>query len=546
MASTAALDAALGAARAWLADDPDPETRHELDALIGSAGRGDTVAAADLVARFAGMLTFGTAGLRGALGAGPMRMNRVVVARAAAGLGRYLLDTLGPEACRAGVVVGFDARKNSAVFAADTAAVLGGMGIPTHLLPGPLPTPVTAFAIRHLDAVAGVMVTASHNPPQDNGYKVYLGDGAQIVPPVDADIAARIAAVGAVSGLVRDPSLTHRCGDEVIDAYLDAAVAQMLVPSARSVRVAYTAMHGVGTAVLVRAFARAGFPAPALVVSQVEPDPAFPTVAFPNPEEPGAMDRLLDLAAEVGADVALANDPDADRLGVAIPVGDPHDRASWRALRGDAIGWLIADHVLAHTSGAERLVVTSVVSSSLLARMAEAAGVQAAEVLTGFKWIARAALERPGTRFVFGYEEALGYLVGDAVRDKDGIGAALVVAEIAALARAECRTVADRLAAIETRFGRHVTAQRVVRMDPSAAAEAVAALSADPPGELAGEAVTEATWRADATLLTLRCGPGVRVMLRPSGTEPKLKIYGEAVGRDPEPFLDAVVGLLTA
>ena len=539
------LVSTIAAARAWIDDDPDPATRAELAAVVDAAGAGDAAAVADLADRFAQTLQFGTAGLRGRVGAGPNRMNRAVVRRAAAGLGRWLLDE-DPSSAERGVVVGFDARHGSIDFAHDTVGVLAAMGVRAHLLPGPLPTPVTAFAIRYLGAAAGVMVTASHNPPQDNGYKVYLGTGGQIVPPVDHAIAARIAAVGAVRQVplvgLDDPRIT-RVGREVVDAYLDAAVASTFVASAREVRVAYTALHGVGRDTALAAFARAGFPAPLVVADQGDPDPDFPTVAFPNPEEPGAMDHLLALAAAEGCDLAVANDPDADRLGVAVP--DPDAPGGWRALRGDQIGWLLAEHVLAHTTGDDRLVVTTVVSSSLLGRIAAAHGVHHAEVLTGFKWIAHAALGRPDLRFVFGYEEALGFLVGSHVLDKDGIGAALVLCELAALARAEGTTLLGRLHAIEARYGAYRTGQHVVRMAPSAAAAAVQQVQERPPAQLAGRAVTEVSFRADADLLTLRLGEAGRVMLRPSGTEPKLKIYAEAVDGDPAPLLAAAAALVS-
>ncbi len=528
-----------------MGDDPDPDTRAELATLVEGAQAGDATALADLASRFAGTLQFGTAGLRGALGAGPMRMNRAVVRRAAAGLGRWLLDTDPAHADR-GVAIAYDARHKSRDFAEDSAAVLAGAGIRVFLLPGPLPTPVLAFAVRHLGTAAGVMVTASHNPPQDNGYKVYVGTGGQITPPVDGEIAERIAAVGSVGDLPLAPpdsSLIVRLDDGVVHDYLDAVVATTFVPTARDVTVAYTPLHGVGRTVAMAAFERAGFGPPHVVTDQADPDPTFPTVAFPNPEEPGAMDRLLALAAEVGADIALANDPDADRLGVAVP--DPSSPGGWRVLRGDEIGWILADHVLCHTEGPDRLVVTTVVSSSLLARIAADHGVHHAETLTGFKWIARAAVEHPEWRFVFGYEEALGFLVGDVVRDKDGIGAALVMAEVAALARLEGTTVLGRLHAIHERYGRYRTAQHVVRMTPAEAAAAVQRLQARPPAQLAGHTVTATEFRADADLLRLTLDGGSRVMLRPSGTEPKLKIYAEAVGEDPSPLLAATVTLLS-
>ena len=412
------------AATRWLEEDPDPDTRAELSALIAA---GDTD---DLADRFGARLQFGTAGLRGALGAGPNRMNRVMVRRAAAGLAHYLLDQV-PGAAEAGVVIGCDARHKSDVFAEDTAAVLAGAGSRALLLPPQLPTPLLAFAVRHLGCAAGVMVTASHNPPADNGYKVYLGDGAQIVPPADVEISAAIDAVGPLSTVPLaslDDLLVTRLGNDIVEAFQRAEVALSLVPTARDVSIVYTAMHGVGRDQVVGVLAQAGFPPLHIVAAQADPDPDFPTVAFPNPEEPGALDLALGRGGPRKPDVLIASDPDADRLGAAIPDGD-----GYRALRGDEIGMLLGDHVLRHTSGSDRLVATTVVSSTMLSKMAAAAGVHYAETLTGFKWIARAALDRPGTRFVFGYEEALGFLVGDVVRDKDGISAALVLAELTAL-----------------------------------------------------------------------------------------------------------------
>ncbi|MDQ1709749.1 MAG: phosphomannomutase, partial [Frankiaceae bacterium] len=385
------------AVSAWLAEDPDPDTRAELQSLVDA--RDD----AELTDAFAGPLEFGTAGLRGKLGPGPNRMNRAVVRRAAAGLGRYLLDS-GVDVPIRGVVIGYDARHKSADFAEDTAAVLTGLGIRALLLPQPLPTPVLAYSIRHLGCAAGVMVTASHNPPADNGYKVYLGDGAQIVPPVDAEISAAIAAVGPLDtvplGDLAGPLVT-RLGSESVDAYVDAVAALVRADTGRDLTIAYTPLHGVGRDVLLRVFAQAGFAAPRVVTEQGDPDPTFHTVAFPNPEEPGALDLVLAEATAVHADLVVANDPDADRLAVAVP--DPGSRTGWRALRGDEIGALLADYILGTTTGADRLVVTTIVSSTLLSKMAAAAGVQYAETLTGFKWLARAALARPETRFVLGY-----------------------------------------------------------------------------------------------------------------------------------------------
>ena len=365
------------------------------------------------------MLEFGTAGLRGALGAGPNRMNRAVVIRAAAGLTAYLQAST-PEPF---VVVGYDARRNSDVFARDTAAVVVGAGGRAAILPSPLPTPVLAYAIRYLGADAGVMVTASHNPPEDNGYKVYLGDGSQIVPPSDADIATQIARVAAVADVPLADDGWETLGDDVLDAYLDDAVTVVAADTPRDVTVVHTALHGVGSETVAKAFVRAGYAAPIPVESQAQPDPAFPTVHFPNPEEPGAMDAALELAEQTGPDVVIANDPDADRCAVAVP-----GPGGWRMLRGDEVGALLGAHILARgVADGDAVFANSIVSSRLLAAMAKAAGVRHEETLTGFKWISRVE----GLRY--GYEEALGYCVDPPhVRDKDGVSAALVVAEMTA------------------------------------------------------------------------------------------------------------------
>jgi phosphomannomutase len=497
------------AAEAWLAEDPDPATRAELRGLLDAD---DEAAVAE---RFAGRLAFGTAGLRGPLRAGPNGMNRAVVRRAAAGLAAYLRGTGagGP------VVVGYDARRGSAEFARDSAAVLAGAGFAARLLPRPLPTPVLAFAVRRLGCAAGVMVTASHNPPQDNGYKVYLGDGAQIVPPADAEIEAAIAAVGPLSTVLLSDAYAV-LDDAVLESYLDAVVA---VPPTgrRAVRLVHTALHGVGTAVLKEAFRRAGFPVPAEVPEQATPDPAFPTVAFPNPEEPGAMDLALALASTVDADLVIANDPDADRCAVAVPVPD----TGWRMLSGDEVGVLLADHLIRHGRGTGTFA-TTVVSSSLLRALCTARGVPYAETLTGFKWIVRAAGD-----VAYGYEEALGYAVAPAiVRDKDGISAALVVADLAAELRAQGRTLLDRLDELAAEFGVHATAQMSVRVDdPSVITDAMARLRAAPPTTLLGrpvEAVDDLLPDADVVRLA---AAGCRAVVRPSGTEPKLKAYLEVV-----------------
>ncbi|MGW5640906.1 phospho-sugar mutase [Streptomyces sp. NPDC003832] len=508
-------DDLIARAEAWLAEDPDPETRTELAGLIEA---GDVT---ELTARFAGTLQFGTAGLRGELGAGPMRMNRTVVIRAAAGLAAYLKA----EGSSGGlVVIGYDARHKSEEFARDTAAVMTGAGLRAAVLPRPLPTPVLAFAIRHLGAVAGVEVTASHNPPRDNGYKVYLGDGSQIVPPADAEIAAEIDAVASLADVPRPSDGWETLGDSVLDAYLARTDAVLAADSPRTARTVYTAMHGVGKDVLLAAFARAGFPAPELVAEQAEPDPEFPTVAFPNPEEPGAMDLSFAKARETAPDLVIANDPDADRCAVAVP-----DGGDWRMLRGDEVGALLAAHLVRR--GARGTFAESIVSSSLLGRIAGKAGLPYEETLTGFKWIARVE----GLRY--GYEEALGYCVDpDGVRDKDGITAALLVAELASELKERGRTLLDLLDDLAVEHGLHATDQLSVRVeDLSVIADAMSRLRERPPAELAGLAVTRAE---DLTRGTDRLPPtdglrytldGARVIVRPSGTEPKLKCYLEVV-----------------
>ncbi|MFF3977496.1 phospho-sugar mutase [Streptomyces sp. NPDC001828] len=515
----------IARAEAWLAEDPDSETREELAKLIESSA--DAEHAAELAARFSGTLQFGTAGLRGELGAGPMRMNRSVVIRAAAGLAAYLKAKGQGDGL---VVIGYDARYKSADFARDTAAVMVGAGLKATVLPRPLPTPVLAYAIRHLGAVAGVEVTASHNPPRDNGYKVYLGDGSQIVPPSDAEIAAEIAAVASLHDVPRPESGWEVLGEEVLDAYLARTDAVLTQGSPRTANVVYTAMHGVGKDVLLAAFARAGFPEPVLVAEQAEPDPAFPTVAFPNPEEPGAMDLAFATARrsesrDGGVDLVLANDPDADRCAAAVKDRD----GEWRMLRGDEVGALLAAHLV--TKGVTGVFAESIVSSSLLGRIAEAAGLGYEETLTGFKWIARV----DGLRY--GYEEALGYCVDpEGVRDKDGITAALVFAELASVLKEQGRTVLDLLDELALAHGLHATDQLSVRVeDLTVISDAMARLREQPPTALAGLAVTKAE---DLTEGTGHLPPtdglryyleGARVIVRPSGTEPKLKCYLEVV-----------------
>jgi phosphomannomutase len=505
----------LETARAWADADPHDGDRAEIEALIKAGNR------TELERRFAGPLTFGTAGLRGPLRAGPAGMNAAVVTRAAAGLGRWLADA---GHAGGGVVIGFDARRRSDEFARVSAAVLAGAGFAVQVLPRPLPTPVLSFAVRHLGCAAGVMVTASHNPPDDNGYKVYLDDGAQLVPPADREIEAAIAAVGPAREVpTSDDWLT--LGDDVEADYV-AAVARALDPATvpaivrQGLTVAYTAMHGVGAATTRAVFAAAGFAPPVSVPEQDEPDPAFPTVAFPNPEEPGAVDLLQGLAERLDADVAIAEDPDADRCSVVC---------DGRQLTGDEVGGLLGDWLLRR--GVRGTYAASLVSGSLLHALAEAHGVRFAETPTGFKWIVRAGT--PEQPLVFGYEEALGYAVApDVVKDKDGISAALAVALLAAELRATGRTLTDRLDELALEHGLFATGQLSVRVeDLSRIGAMMARLRSAPPRRLLGREVVasdllDETPAVDAVRLL---GDGVRVIVRPSGTEPKLKAYLETV-----------------
>ncbi|WP_026925739.1 phospho-sugar mutase [Granulicoccus phenolivorans] len=505
--------------RDWAAQDPDPRTRAELTTWIERAEQGDPAAAAELADAFAGRLQFGTAGLRGRMGPGPNRMNRVVVSQAAAGLGRYLART-GAAAGR--VLIGYDARHNSERFARDSAEILAGAGFEVLLTAGPVPTPLVAYGIGHFGCAAAVVVTASHNPAADNGYKVYLGDGCQIVPPADAEIATEIAAVAEVplGELARSPRY-RLVGAELAEAYLDRIATLVAAAAPREVRWVYTPLHGVGAATVRQAVARAGFPAALEVAAQAEPDPDFPTVAFPNPEEPGALDLALELARTEGVDLVIANDPDADRCAAAI-----EQDGQWRMLRGDELGVLLGDQALRR--GVQGTYAASVVSGSLLGRLARAAGQPYVTTLTGFKWIART----PG--LVFGYEEALGYCTDPAaVRDKDGISALIRLLALAAELKAEGRTLADRLAEIEQEHGVYATDQLAYRVaDLSLITGAMARLRADPPTTLLGEPVRfvdlaegGALPPTDAVRLG---GASVTVTVRPSGTEPKLKCYLEA------------------
>jgi len=509
----------LAAAREWLAEDPDPDTRAELTALLEV---GDRSALAD---RFGARLQFGTAGLRGALGAGPNRMNRAVVIRAAAGLASYVRDAGGRA-----VVIGFDARHKSDQFARDTAAVVEGAGLRAMVLPEPLPTPVLAFAIRYLGADAGVMVTASHNPPQDNGYKVYLGGGSQIVPPADGEISARIDAVGRLADVPLGTDWIT-LDEEVVDAYVRRTAAVAAPDTPRDLRVVYTPLHGTGRDVLVAVLGRAGFAAPDVVPEQAEPDPEFPTVAFPNPEEPGAMDLALARAVASDADLVIANDPDADRCAVAVP--DPAS-GGWRMLRGDDVGALIGAHLVrsGRAPVGSGVFATTIVSSTLLGRIAAEHGLGYTETLTGFKWLSRVPQLR------YGYEEALGYCVDpDTVRDKDGISAALLVCELAASLRAAGAGLLGLLDELAAEYGVHATDQLSIRVDDVAEIDAMMTrLRANPPAVLGGRAVESVEDLTTGSLdlpptdgLRYRLAGGAWVVVRPSGTEPKLKCYAEVV-----------------
>lgn len=528
---------------AWLADDPDERDRAELAALLAD----DTPdAAADLADRFAGRLTFGTAGLRGVVGAGPNRMNTATVTAASAALAGWLLrQGPGPEpsaAAPSGVVVGCDARHRSEEFAERAARVLAGAGLRVHLLPRRQPTPLLAFAVRFFQAAAGVMITASHNPRGDNGYKVYLSDGAQIVPPADTDIEAAIARLGPLSAIplaAADSPLISEPGDAVAQAYLDSisAAAGPAGAGAAWLRFAYTPLHGVAAGLALRAFERAGYAEPDLVAAQLEPDPEFPTVAFPNPEEPGALDLAIAQARRSGADLVIANDPDGDRLAVAVP--DAAAPGGYRRLTGDQVGALLGAYLLRRlaaepgTDIARQLVVSTVVSGTLLPKIAAASGAPYAQTLTGFKWIVRAADLRPDVRFAFGYEEALGYAVGDAVRDKDGISAALAILSLAAAQWSAGESLQDAYDALEVAHGVHLTEQ--VSLHTAATIDVMSRLRAAAPEQLGGEPVVAVTdysggrWDLPSADMLSYQLPDARVVVRPSGTEPKLKAYLEVV-----------------
>lgn len=521
---TLSTEALIAAANAWLDQDPDAVTHTELEALIADASKGDEAAIAGLHHRFDSRLAFGTAGLRGELGAGPNRMNRVLVTQAAAGLAAYLLTHEGSPS----IVIGYDGRINSEVFARDTATIMAGAGVRAILLPRLLPTPVLAFAVRHLNVSAGVMVTASHNPANDNGYKVYLGGdnhGSQIVSPVDGEIAHAIdiVAKGSITELPRSTDFVTT-DDGVVDEYIARTGA--LGEPAAEVIYTYTAMHGVGWETSKAVFAAAGFTAPVLVEEQAHPDAAFPTVAFPNPEEPGAMDLSYAKAREVGADLAIAHDPDADRLAVAVAGRD----GEWHRLSGNEVGILLGWRAAERANGVG-VLAASIVSSPALRAIAAGYGMTYHDTLTGFKWISRVE------GLAFGYEEALGYLVDpEKVRDKDGISASVDFLSLAAELKAQGKTVFDRLDEFTARFGAFASRQVSLRFDKvSEISEMMTKVRANAPTEVGGHRVSAFTDFIDgidgfipSDILRMDFEDGSRVIVRPSGTEPKLKFYVDA------------------
>jgi phosphomannomutase len=504
----------------WKEQDPDPQTRQQVNDLLTAAEGGDAGATAELVDAFSSRLQFGTAGLRGALGPGPNRINRVVVGQAAAALATYLLDhgLAGGK-----VIIGFDARYNSDVFARDTAEILAGAGFRAMITPVPLPTPVVAFGIRYFGCAAGVVVTASHNPPQDNGYKVYLGDGFQIVAPADVEISARLDQVAKQSlyDLPRCDSYDV-IGPELVATYVDRISSSVPAEAPRQLRWVYTPLHGVGGSLVEQVVAACGFRPAEIVAEQAGPDPRFPTVAFPNPEEPGVIDLAIAKARQIDADLVIANDPDADRLAAAVV-----RHGQWHMMRGDELGVLLGEDALRR--GVRGTYACSIVSSSQLSAIAAAYGQPFVYTLTGFKWIGRV----PG--LVYGYEEAIGYCVDpEAVPDKDGISALTRLLTLAAGLKAEGRSIPDRLDEIARRYGIYETDQLSLRVpDAKIITTAMARLRANPPSRLANQPMsvvdlapgTDELPPSDAVLIT---GETIKVVVRPSGTEPKLKCYLEA------------------
>ena len=525
------MNAFFSKAQDWLNQDPDQETRAELEQLLSQAKSGNAEAQAELTSRFDGRLQFGTAGLRGRLQAGSMGMNRVLVAQAAGGLAAYLKDYDKTPS----IVIGYDGRKNSDVFARDTAEIMAGAGIKAYLLPRKLPTPVLAYAIQYFDTTAGVMVTASHNPPEDNGYKVYLGKangGGQIVSPADKDIAALIdkVAAGNIADLPRSQDFTI-LNDEIVDAYISKTASLAKEPQA-DINYVYTAMHGVGYEVLSKTLAKAELPQPHVVAEQVWPDGTFPTVNFPNPEEKGALDLAIKVAKENNAEFIIANDPDADRLAVAVPDA----KGNWKPLHGNVIGcylgWYLAKQY--HAQGKKGVLACSLVSSPALAEIAKKYGFDSEETLTGFKYIGKV------NGLLFGFEEALGYLVDpDKVRDKDGISAAIVFLDLVRSLKKEGKTLADYAADFTKEFGAYVSGQISIRVsDLSEIGKLMSALRNNPPAEVGGFKVatfldhTKTDRQSDILVFVLENGSCL--IARPSGTEPKIKFYLDARGTDPK------------
>ena len=551
------MSTVLDAARAFLAEDFDTATLAELQVLIDRAVAGDPAATAQLEDRFAGNLTFGTAGLRGRVEAGTNRMNRVVVAKATWGLGEFLLKQgaqHGVDVKKQGVVVAFDGRLSSRTFSEDAAAILGAMGIPVLIFPDPQPTPVCAFAVADLKAAAGIMVTASHNPPADNGYKVYWANAAQIIPPTDDGVMAAIATAPKANTIARIhppdaaiAGLRRLISDDLEHRYLAAiralawhkpkATGLPVVHTATPLRIVYTAMHGVGHHLTVRGLQQAGFEGVVIEPTQTDPDGTFRTVAFPNPEEKGALDLALKKAVEVDADIVLANDPDADRLAVAIKTA-----SGYRALSGNEIGVLLCHDALqnADAGGKKRLVITTIVSSTMLSRIAADHGAEYDEVLTGFKWIANKAMEREADCFFCGgYEEAIGFSIGPIVRDKDGVGAAVRMAELCRSLKAKGQTLADRLDELAIAHGLSHGAQWSVTMpglDGSAKIAGIMKTLREAPDTISVLDSSSVVRRADlktatipADVIVLHTQDGARLTVRPSGTEPKIKLYLELV-----------------
>lgn len=520
------LDELLLAATAWAQQDPDEQTRNELLELIAARDE------AGLEARCGKRLGFGTAGLRGELGAGPNRMNRVLVAQAAAGLAEYLKKNFD----RPSAAIGYDGRINSDVFARDSAEVMSAAGIEAFLFDQSVPTPVLAFAVKQRNFSAGVMVTASHNPPRDNGYKVYLGGangGGQIISPADAEISAEIEAVAASKTFaeIAKSDTFDFLGENIIDEYVRVTSRLVERTAEDQIKIVYSAMHGVGWHTLKKLFAAASIATPIVVKSQIEPDGNFPTVAFPNPEEPGAMDESYATAFEHDADLILVNDPDADRLAVAIPEVQNDGSKTWRRLTGDQVGLLLADE-LATRSGASGTLACSIVSCSALEQIARKNGLDFAETLTGFKWISKVP------NLLFGFEEALGYCVDPShTPDKDGISAALVVADLAIRLATEDRTIADRIAEIGRKYGHFATSQVSIRVaDLSIISSTVERIRKSPPGSMMGLSAhftdlaigSEKLRATDGLRFDLQ--DGSRIIIRPSGTEPKLKCYLQTTG----------------